>query len=270
MSDTAAPAIPSASILLVRDASQGLEVFMVVRHRAIEFAAGASVFPGGRVTGSDRDPALRAQCDGEDALDAEALALRAAAIRECFEECGVLLARTRDGAMIAGEALAALDGERPALEREDLTLAGFLGAHDLRLAGDALAPFGHWITPDFAPKRFDTWFYLAAAPHGQTPVHDGSEAVDSLWISPRKALAEADAGDRSLVLATRANLMRLAESDTAAAALDAAGKQAIVAVQPWIETRAEGKIVCIPPEAGYALSEIPVDVARGGPWPEAH
>ena len=269
MSDTAAPAIPSASILLIRDASQGLEVFLVVRHRAIKFAAGASVFPGGRVTGADRDPALRARCDGQDALNAEALALRAAAVRECFEECGVLLARTDDGAMIAGEALAGLDHTRQALEREELTLAGLLGAHDLRLAGDALVPFGHWITPDFAPKRFDTWFYLADAPRGQEPLHDGSEAVDSLWISPRKALAEADAGDRSLVLATRANLMRLAESENVAAALDAAGRQTIVAVQPWIETRPEGKIVCMPPDAGYALSEIPIDVARGGAWPEA-
>lgn len=270
MNDAPAPAIPSASILIIRDAPAGLEVFMVVRHREIDFAAGATVFPGGRVTDSDRQPDLRARCDGAQELDAGALALHAAAIRECFEECGVLLARTRDGAMIAGEALAGLEGTRQALEREELTLAGLLGAHALRLAGDALVPFGHWITPDFAPKRFDTWFYLAAAPHGQEPRHDGYEAVDSLWIAPRKALAEADAGTRSLVLATRANLMRLAERKTVAAALDAAGRRAIVPVQPWIEARAEGKIVCIPAEAGYALTELPAEVARGGAWPQAH
>jgi len=269
MNDAAVPAIPSASVLLVRDGAQALEVFMVVRHRAIEVAAGASVFPGGRVTASDRDPQLRARCDGEGALDNEALALHAAAIRECFEECGVLLARTGDGAMIAGEALAGLDHTRQALEREELTLAGLLGAHGLRLAGDALVPFGHWITPDFAPKRFDTWFYLCAAPLGIEPRHDGSEAVDSLWITPRKALAEADAGERLLVLATRANLMRLAESETAAAALDAAAARGIVSVQPWIEARPEGKFVCIPAQAGYALTELPVEVARGGPWPAA-
>ncbi len=269
MNDTAVAANPSASILLVRDGAQGLEVFMVVRHQAIAFASGASVFPGGRVVDSDSEPELRARCDGAAALDAEALALRAAAIRECFEECGVLLARTPDGPMIAGEALAGLDEYRQALEREELSLAGLLGRHGLTLAGDALVPFGHWITPDFAPKRFDTWFYLAAAPAGQTPRHDGSEAVDSLWISPREALAEADAGDRMLVLATRANLMRLAESETAAAALEAAGARDIVAVQPWIEARPEGKIVCIPPEAGYARNEFPAKIARGGAWVEA-
>lgn len=269
MNDAAVPAIPSASVLLVRDGAAGLEVFMVVRHREIEFAAGATVFPGGRVAASDREPALRTRCDGADALDAEALALRAAAIRECFEECGVLLARTGDGAMIAGAALAGLDRYRSALESEEHSFAGFLGAHGLRLAGDALVPFGHWITPDFVPKRFDTWFFIAAAPHNQEPRHDGSEAVDSLWISPEKALAEADAGDRSLMLATRANLMRLAEQKTVAAALAAAGRRTIVAVQPWIEARPEGKIVCIPAEAGYALNEIPAEVARGGAWPQA-
>ncbi|MHA1536357.1 MAG: NUDIX hydrolase [Alphaproteobacteria bacterium] len=270
MNDTPAPALPSASILLLRDAPGGLEVFMVVRHAKIEFAAGASVFPGGRVTASDRGADLRPRCDGEAALDGQALAFRAAAIRECFEECGVLLARTQDGAMIAGGALeGALDGARPALEREELSLAELLAAHGLRLAGDALVPFGHWITPAFAPKRFETWFYLVAAPPGIEPRHDGSEAVDSLWISPEQALAEADAGGRSLVLATRANLMRLAESENVAAALDAAGRRAIVAVQPWMEERPEGKIICFGSEAGYALTELPAEVARGGPWPEA-
>ena len=268
MKKTVVPAILAASVLLVRDGAAGLEVFMVVRHREIEFASGATVFPGGRVAASDREADLRARCNGADTLDAESLALRAAAIRECFEECGVLLARTPDGAMIDGKVLAGLDRYRQALEREKLGLAGLLGEHGLTLACDALAPFGHWITPDFAPKRFDTWFYLAAAPHGQEPRHDGSEAVDSVWISPEKALAEADAGGRSLVLATRANLMRLAESATAAAALDTTAKRTIVAVQPWIEARPEGKFVCIPAEAGYALKEIPAEVARGGAWPK--
>ena len=102
MNDAAPSAIPSASILLIRDGAPALEVFMVVRHHEIKFAAGASVFPGGRVAGSDSEEALRSLCDGAVGLDAEELALRAAAIRECFEESGVLLARTDDGAMIAG------------------------------------------------------------------------------------------------------------------------------------------------------------------------
>ena len=94
MKQTVVPAILAASVLLVRDGAAGLEVFMVVRHREIEFASGATVFPGGRVAASDREADLRARCNGADTLDAESLALRAAAIRECFEECGVLLAQT--------------------------------------------------------------------------------------------------------------------------------------------------------------------------------
>jgi len=269
MNDKAAPAIPSASILLVRDGVSALEVFMVVRHKEIEFASGASVFPGGRVAASDREEALRGHCDGADGLDGEALAMRAAALRECFEESGVLLARSGDGAMLTGAALSGLDHYRQSLERDELGLAEMLGAHGLTLACDALVPFSHWITPEFAPKRFNTLFFLAAAPHGQEPRHDGSEAVDSIWLTPEKALAEANAGSRSLVLATRMNLMRLAEQNNVAAALDAAAARTIKAIQPIVKKRPEGMFVCIPEEAGYALTEIPAKVARGGAWLEA-
>ena len=264
-----APARPSSSIAIVRDGTAGLEAFMIVRAREVDFASGASVFPGGRITDDDRDPRLRALSDGAEALDDDELAYRIAAIREGFEECGLVLARTADGTL-AGPAVAArLDDARLPVERGERMFADVLEGEGLRLACDLLVPFGLWITPDFVPKRFETRFYLAPAPRDQNLVHDGSEAVASEWLGPAATIEEADAGRRALVFATRMNLMRLAEHATVAAALAAEHDRPIVPVQPWVEDRADGRTVCISADAGYAISAVPVDVARGGPWPDS-
>jgi 8-oxo-dGTP pyrophosphatase MutT (NUDIX family) len=148
--------------MLLRDDRGVFEVFMVERHHQIDFASSAVVFPGGKVDPADRDPALRARCAGCADLDEETFAVRVAAVRETFEECGVLLARGRGETELLPESRV-----RP-LEtryRSDLlsratTLGAIAGAHDLELALDAMVPFAHWITPAFMPKRFDTHFYL--------------------------------------------------------------------------------------------------------------
>jgi len=265
-----ASARPSATILILRDGADGLEVFMVVRHHEVDFASGASVFPGGRLAEGDRDPALRGLCDGVEGMDDGQLELAVAAIRESFEECGILLARRPGVAELLGAAdLAPLERYRGKFDTGALAMADFLRANELRLACDALVPYANWITPDFAPKRFDTWFFLAAAPAGQIGLHDGTEAVDSIWIRPAQALAEANAGTRPIVFATRMNLMHLLGADSVVAAMAAASGRAITTIQPWLEDRPDGKTVCIPAAAGYPLSEVPVDVARGGPWPDA-
>jgi 8-oxo-dGTP pyrophosphatase MutT (NUDIX family) len=263
-----APALPSATILLVRDAPEGLEVFMVVRHHEIDTASGASVFPGGKLADGDSDPALRAYCDGADGLDDGDLALAVAAIRESFEECGVLLARRAgETGLLDAAATEALQDFRAPFESGDLAMADFVAEHELRLACDALVPFARWITPVVVPKRFDTHFYLTAAPADQAALHDGGETVDSIWIRPEAALTEANAGDRPIVFPTRLNLMLLAQAPNVAAALAAARAREVVAVQPEIEDRGGDKAVCIPAEAGYPISEVPVTVARGGAWP---
>ena len=264
-----APALPSATILLVRDAPEGLEVFMVVRHHEIDTASGASVFPGGKLAAGDSDPVLRGHCDGADDLDDAGLALAVAAIRESFEECGVLLAR-REGetGLLDAASLAALEDARGPFEAGELTMAEFVVTHRLRLACDALVPFARWITPSIVPKRFDTNFYLTAAPADQAALHDGGETVDSIWIRPDTALREANAGTRPIVFPTRLNLMLLAQAANVAAAIAAARARTVVAVQPEIEDRGTGKSVCISADAGYPITEVPVAVARGGAWPD--
>jgi hypothetical protein len=127
----------------------------------------------------------------------------------------------------------------------------FIIAKNLELALDALTPFAHWITPPILPKRFDTRFYIVAAPIDQIAIHDGSESVDSVWINPSCALAEADAGKYTLVFATRLNLRMLAQSPDAASAISAARARRIVTVEPVAVKTESGYTMRIPIEAGY-------------------
>lgn len=248
----------AATILMLRDGAEGLEVFMVVRHHEIDFAAGALVFPGGKLAAGDEDPRVRLRCTGVADLAPKQIALRVAAIREAFEECGVLLARARGERVLLGPArLAALGPRyRKALDKGELGIADMLEAEDLELACEELVPFAHWITPAFMPKRFDTHFYLAVAPAEQLAVHDGSELVDSLWLRPALALSQAAAGVHTLVPATELNVKKLGFSDSVVAALLAARAQQVVTVVPEVVKGAEGMRLVIPAEAGYGVTEF--------------
>jgi 8-oxo-dGTP pyrophosphatase MutT (NUDIX family) len=263
-----AVARPAATIVLLRDGAQGLsgpnlEVFMVVRHHAIDFASGALVFPGGRVEESDfalaRNAAL---CANPDGLDTAAMAFRLAAIRETFEECGVLFARPgNSAALIDGESLRAVERtHRAPLAEGRISFADVLTAFNLLPATDLLAHFAHWITPRHQPKRYDTQFFLAAAPAEHLAVHDGAEAVDSLWITPRQVLADTAAGRFKLVFATQMNLMKLAHYHTAAEAIEAARTSTVVTVLPEAtQIDATRRVMRIPLEAGYGAAEFMVD-----------
>ncbi len=254
MTDDPATPVPAATILMLRDGPDGLETFMVVRHHQIDFASGALVFPGGKVEAADRQ--VREYCDCAFDTDDESLALMAGAIREAFEECGILLARPRGGeALIPGERLAALDQFREPLNRGLLSLQDFLEQEQLLLACDQLQRFAHWITPSMMPKRFDTHFYLAAAPADHLAAHDGYESVDSIWISPQQALGGALDGTYTIIFPTRLNVELLGASQSVAGAFAMAAERPIVTVTPWTEQRADGTYICIPPEAGYGVSE---------------
>lgn len=250
------PLIPAATILMLRDGPTGLEVFMVVRHHQIDFASGALVFPGGKLASGDTLPEVRGLCDGADDLDDTLLALRVAAVREAFEESGVLLARDDSGSLIEGGRLAGLEGDRPRLDKGDLAIGDFLTRENLRIACDLLQPYAHWITPKMMPKRFDTHFYLAVAPFDHVAMHDGSEGVDSVWINPAAALKEAEDGKRTIIFPTRMNLEMLAHSSTVAEAMAAAKTRRIVTVEPRVEDRGGDMMLTIPAEAGYSLTEI--------------
>ncbi len=237
MTEPATPR-PASTIMLLRDGPAGLQTFMVVRHHQIDFASGALVFPGGRLEAADAE--LAASLDGA----ADPLApFKVAAIREAFEECGVLIARQNGGnALVSAERAKNLDRAAP--------FAELLAREGLAPAIDRLVPFAHWITPVFVPKRFDTWFFLALAPPGQALAHDGREAVDSIWLAPREALAEH--GKRfKLLFPTERNLWKLAAHADAASALAAARAGAIVTVLPETVEIDGGPGLKIPAEAGY-------------------
>lgn len=257
---TTKPLIPAATIMLVRDGDPGLEVFMVVRHHQIDFASGALVFPGGKLDEGDKAPAIRARCDGADGTSDVELAIQVAAIREAFEECGVLLARPKGSTdFIDGKRLEGMEAWRDKLHKGDVPMADFLEQEDLHLACDALVPFAHWITPKMMPKRFDTYFYLAAAPADHLAIHDGHESVDSVWIEPAVALLDGEEKRRTVIFPTRLNIEKLGRSGTVGEALSAAREAAVVTVEPEVREIDGVSKLCIPAEAGYSVTEESMD-----------
>jgi len=230
-----APAVeirPAATLMLVRDGVDGMEVLMLRRHPDSVFAADAWVFPGGAVDPADGEVAPEAVLGITDS-DASAtigvpsggLAFFVAAIRECFEEAGVLLARATGGAAL--DVSSDLDATRLARHRRDVlagrrTLAQVLDAEDLVLDLGAVFYVSHWITPPGPPRRFDTRFFVAPAPFGQTATHDTAETVESVWTTPARALGRQAAGEIHLVFPTIKNLEALARFPVSADLLAAA------------------------------------------------
>lgn len=254
--NTAASAVQAATIVLARPAASGFEIFMVVRHHQIDFASGALVFPGGKIDPQDQSPEVQARLTRAAALDEQQQALRAGAIREAFEESGVLLARQGDSSeLIPRAALEPLDACRDRIHCGELPFADFLSEHALTLAEDALVHFAHWITPKGMPKRFDTHFYLAVAPADQLAMHDGHESVDSVWITPQAVLEAAAAGTRTVIFPTLRNIELLAGFNSLDALVSGLEAQAVTPIEPWIEHRDDGNYVCIQEGVGYEITE---------------
>ena len=255
----AAKARPASTILLLRDSAgpdgKGeIEVFMMVRHYEIDFNSGALAFPGGSVDASDKEIIARPELySGGEGLDQAALSFRIAAIRETFEESGILLARPRGSNHLvdAKRASEIEAGHRTALCESKISFEKVLTDSGMALALDLLVPYAHWITPEGMPKRFDTWFFLAAAPPEQAGAHDGKESTDSIWLSPREALAGGDSGRFKLPFPTTRNLIRLGKQPSVQAALDDMSGKAIVTVMPVMTKLNGGRQLRIPLEAGY-------------------
>jgi 8-oxo-dGTP pyrophosphatase MutT (NUDIX family) len=243
----------ASTVLLTRDGDNGIEVFMVKRHHKIDFASGAMVFPGGKVDDDDNDPALKLYSRGGDTMSAEQFSLAVAALRETFEECGVLLARPRgEDDLVTGQRLVELEPWATRMRDNEATMLEFVEAENLDLALDLLVHFAHWVTPPLMPKRFDTHFYLVAAPADQIAVHDGSESVDSVWADPLQTIAAANAREVTLVFATRMNLNKLAASNTAEQAFETARQTPVVRVMPKLLSFEDGiRKLEIPADAGY-------------------
>jgi 8-oxo-dGTP pyrophosphatase MutT (NUDIX family) len=250
MVQTPVTPVAASTLLLVRDSARGVEVLMAARHEKSGFAAGALVFPGGKVDAGDA--AVGRHCRGLAGLPDSDAAARVAAIRETWEETGILLARRGENKSLLTQAeLGRLRDQRGG------QFEALLQEPGLELAGDRLAPFAHWITPADSPKRFDTMFFLAAFDGDQAPLHDGHEAVDARWVNPEEAVREADAGRCKIVFATRLNLLRLARSRNTAEAL-AAARAPVVTVVPEVVKTDKGAFFRIPAEAGYGVTEVPV------------
>lgn len=176
---------------------------MVRRHIQSEFAPDVYVFPGGSVTADDqqaeRTPGLCVAVAGDDTLGS---GFRVAALRECFEEAGVLLARRGAEMLVIGEDdVARIAGYREALQQRQTTMAALAGQEGLTFATDELTPWAHWITPEAMPRRFDTHFFLAEMPPSQEAAYDHLETTDGVWITPEEASAGYERGDFPLVFA---------------------------------------------------------------------
>lgn len=257
------PIIDAATVLIVRDTSKGMEVFMVVRHHEIDFASGALVFPGGKVDPADRDDALIAHCADSQGLDARARAFRIGAIREAFEECGVLFARRKEaGGFLSVADMQSLEGWRARLNNGEVSMLDFARAENLEFTLDCLAHYAHWITPDLMPKRFDTHFFLARAPEGHFAEHDGGENIDSIWIRPAQALDDVRKKQRTMVFPTRMNVQRLATFDEVDGAISACGD--VVTVEPFLKQDEDGTTYLrIQAHAGYGDPKEPIGRAKG-------
>jgi glyoxylase-like metal-dependent hydrolase (beta-lactamase superfamily II)/8-oxo-dGTP pyrophosphatase MutT (NUDIX family) len=250
---------PAATVVLLRDGANGLEALMLRRVKTSKFMPGAYVFPGGALEPGDAAPEVLERLSGIDAeyanrrleIASGALAYWVAAIRECFEEAGVLLAHDDDGAILTPARVSALSAKRAALCRGELEFPAFLAEERLRLAARDIAYVDHWVTPPLRPRRFDTRFFLARAPSGQEASHDQTEMDNSLWLRPQDALARA--AELELPVPTRAVLMGIASIGSVQRALDETrAKPRIVSNRPAVAKGSEGTKLFFSRDAPYA------------------
>jgi 8-oxo-dGTP pyrophosphatase MutT (NUDIX family) len=273
------PVRPAATVMLVRDGVVGLEVFMLQRTLSAAFARGQFVFPGGKVDGDDHADGFEPYCDGLDdgtassrmGLDHGGLAWLVAAIRECFEEAGVLLARRADSSDVvrfdSADAEARFNAARHDVHDGTRSLVDVCEAEHLVLLTDRIHLVDHWVTPVGERRRFDTRFFVAAAPEGQAPLHDDKETIASLWVRPAEAIEMWRAGELQMFPPTVASLRFLARFETAADAVEGARAVGIPPrILPRVRLDEDGRIVGVtmPHDDGYDDTPLP-EFVIGGP-----
>lgn len=252
------PPRPAATLVVLRDGPAGIEVLLLLRAERGDHSSGAWVFPGGIVDARDRD--WHHCTSAEDAAISAQLGLAnggldypLAALRECFEEAGLLFAVDAAGAPPAPETVAALHAWRGPLHRGERTVGEFCAETGLRLAVDRIVYLSHWLTPLMRVKRFDTRFFIAAAPAGQHVAHDGTEMTDHKWLRPAEALAQGET--LRLMTPTEATLQSIAQFDTVAAVMAwARSPRPVSRIFPRIAVGAEGQRPVRPDE--YPWAEI--------------
>ena len=254
------PPRPAATVVLLRDAPDGLEVFLMKRHGLSDVLGGAYVFPGGKVDAADADLDMATHLDqplhtlhaglGEpDINETTAGALYVAALREAFEECGVLFAQ-------GGAAQPAM--QAAALLREGQGFNAVLAQMALRLQTRRILPWSRWITPtqpSVMNKRFDTRFFVAAVPDDQVARHDDFETTESIWLSPRAALQQYWAGQIELAPPQIMSLAHLARHSAVDSVLAAARARLPPVIQPESFNDESGRVICYPGDARHSVRE---------------
>jgi 8-oxo-dGTP pyrophosphatase MutT (NUDIX family) len=274
------PLVPrdAATIMLVRDAvigSGAMQVLMLRRNSQSAWVGGAHLFPGGAVDPEDGSEATAQVCAGRDDAEASRIlgiehggrSFFVAAVRECFEEAGILLA------LAGGEPLSFADAEvarrfvehRRQLNADETSLAGICALEDVELDLDRVCYFSHWITPEGAPRRYDTRFFVGVVPDAQEALHDDSEVVASTWIEPAEALARHHAGELDLMFPTMKNLEAISRFGTAADLIAAAGAAAVPEILPRLTVEGEGVRILLPGDEGY---EGATGLPAGVPFPD--
>lgn len=254
------PVRPAATVVMLRDAPRGLEVFLIKRHGLSDVLGGAYVFPGGKVDSGDALLDMQAHLDaqpdrlhavlGEPQLESLAAAgIYVTALREAFEETGVLYAQGADSALAA---------QATALLREGRAFDEVIALLRLRLKASELIPWSRWITPrvpSVSSKRFDTRFFVAAVPPGQQATHDNHEATESTWLSPRDALQQY--WNRTIELAPPQimSLVHLARHDSVASVLAQARGRLPPLIQPEPFELDGTRVLCYPGDERHPVAQ---------------
>jgi 8-oxo-dGTP pyrophosphatase MutT (NUDIX family) len=278
------PAIPldAATVILVRDSTQPphYKVFLMRRHRRQDFMAGAFVFPGGRLDKGDCDPGLASCAHGVSAIIARerlqepeipaetALGLFFAAVREMFEESGVLLAYDSTGHLISlgeGETAGRFAEYRLKLHERQLSLKQLAQTEQIRYGLDRLIPYSHWITPEVESKRFNTRFFLAHHPPGQIPSHDTIEMTQSLWLTPAAALESHKTGEILLMPPTLKTLEELSAYHSTHELFSAAASHRIDTILPEAFVTEDGFGVKLPHDPEYTIAHYKQPPRPGEP-----
>jgi 8-oxo-dGTP pyrophosphatase MutT (NUDIX family) len=243
----------AATVILMRPSADGPEVYYMRRQVSMDFAGGMCVFPGGGVDPRDFDTtvawagpspaewAARLGCDEETAR-----ALVCAAVRETYEESGVLLAGTSDTSVVADTTTDDWEADRAALESRELSMTDFLNNRGLVLRTDLLGVWDAWLTPIFEPKRYRTWFFVASLPGGQRTRDVSSESSSVTWLPARVAAERADAGELALMPPTYLTSMEVGTHATPDEVLVVAASRSVEMFTPSVEPLGEEWTLSMP------------------------
>lgn len=264
--------IDAATVILTRDQEGGpFEVFIMRRNKKQDFMGGAFVFPGGQLDDADCDPHLAGCAQGLSVEEAKlglnepdlpnhkAIGLFFAAVRETFEEAGMLLAAHQSGAEVDfsdSEIHERFQASRRELHGGKISLKELAERENIQFTLGLIRPYAHWITPDGQPKRFDTRFLLARLPKGQIPVHDSIEMIESLWITTKDALSESEAGKILLMPPTLKIMEELSEFSSVDELFEVAASREIHSILPQPFSEGDTFGLKLPHDSEYSIEEF--------------